>query len=174
MHFEVGRPAGLGLLSPWKVARRDRSVVGDKAERGQPPGAQAPPSAHGPRPAASRPVAGAEGCPRAPLLTIQRLWDEAVSRPPEGLRRLSRAGSWRWPKPHFYFREKSRGAWVAQSVEPPTSAQVMISRSVSSSPASGSALPAGSLEPASDSVSPSLCPSPTPALSLSVSKINKH
>ena len=49
-----------------------------------------------------------------------------------------------------------RGAWVAQSVERPTSAQVMISRSVSSSPASGSVLTAQSLEPASDSVSPSL------------------
>ena len=48
------------------------------------------------------------------------------------------------------------GAWVAQSVKHPTSAQVMISRSVSSSPASGSVLPAQSLEPVSDSVSPSL------------------
>ena len=49
-----------------------------------------------------------------------------------------------------------RGAWVAQSVERPTSAQVMISQLVSLSPASGSVLPARSLEPASDSVSPSL------------------
>ena len=49
-----------------------------------------------------------------------------------------------------------RGAWVVQSVKRPTSAQVMISRSVSSSPASGSGLMAQSLEPASDSVSPSL------------------
>ena len=48
------------------------------------------------------------------------------------------------------------GAWVAQSVERPTSAQVMISRSVSSSRASGSVLTAQSLEPVSDSVSPSL------------------
>ena len=48
------------------------------------------------------------------------------------------------------------GAWVAQSVEWPTSAQVMISRSMSSSPASGSVLTAQSLEPVSDSVSPSL------------------
>ena len=48
------------------------------------------------------------------------------------------------------------GTWVAQSVERPTSAQVMISRFVSSSPASGSVLTAQSLEPASDSVSPSL------------------
>ena len=48
------------------------------------------------------------------------------------------------------------GAWVAQSVEHPTSARVMISRFVGSSPASGSVLTAQSLEPASDSVSPSL------------------
>ena len=65
--------------------------------------------------------------------------------------------------------EKGRGAWVAQSVRRPTSAQVMISRSVSSSPASGSVLTAQSLEPVSDSV-----PSPIHALSLSVSKINKR
>ena len=68
----------------------------------------------------------------------------------------------------------SRGAWVAQLVKRPTSAQVMISQSVSSSPALGSVLTAQSLEPVSDSVSPSLCPSPVYALSLSVSKINKH
>ena len=48
------------------------------------------------------------------------------------------------------------GAWVAQSVERPTSAQVTISRSVSSSPASGSVLTAQSPESVSDSVSPSL------------------
>ena len=68
------------------------------------------------------------------------------------------------------------GAWVAQSVERPTSAQVTILRSVSSSPASGSGLMAQSLEPASDSVSPSLS---APSLfmlclSLSVSKIKKN
>ena len=53
----------------------------------------------------------------------------------------------------------SRGTWVAQSVKPPTWAQVTISRFVSSSPTSGSVLTAQSLEPASDSGSPSLCPS---------------
>ena len=63
---------------------------------------------------------------------------------------------------------------VVQSVERPTSAQVMISWSVSSSPASGSVLTARSLERVLDSVSPSLCPSPTHALSLSVSEVNKH
>ena len=53
---------------------------------------------------------------------------------------------------------------MAQSVECPTSAQLTISRSVSSSPAWGSVLTAQSLEPTSDSGSPSL----------SLSRINKH
>ena len=50
----------------------------------------------------------------------------------------------------------TRGAWVAQSVERPTRAQVMISQSVSSSPTLGSVLLAQSLELASDSMSLSL------------------
>ena len=59
---------------------------------------------------------------------------------------------------------------MAQSVERPTSAQVMISRSVGLSPASGSVLTAQSLEPVSDSVSPTLsAPSPL-ALCLSQNK----
>ena len=45
---------------------------------------------------------------------------------------------------------------MAQSVERPTSAQVIISQFMSSSPVSGSVLTAQSLEPVSDSVSPSL------------------
>ena len=71
---------------------------------------------------------------------------------------------------------KTRGAWVAQSVEHLTSAQVMISWSVGLSPTSGSVLMARSLEPASDSVPPSLSAPPLLmlCLSLSVSKINKH
>ena len=60
---------------------------------------------------------------------------------------------------------------MAQSVELPTSAKVMISRSVSSSLLSGSMLTAQSLEPASDSVSPSLSVLPLLSLSLSLSKI---
>ena len=48
------------------------------------------------------------------------------------------------------------GAWAAQSVRLPTSAQVVISRLVSSSPALGSVPTGQSLEPASDSASPSL------------------
>ena len=50
----------------------------------------------------------------------------------------------------------SLGAWVAQSVKRPTSAQVMISRFMGSSPALGSVLIAQSLEPVSDSVCVSL------------------
>ena len=53
-------------------------------------------------------------------------------------------------------KKASRDAWVAQSVKQPASAQVMISRSVGSSPAWGSVLTAQSPEPVSDSVSPSL------------------
>ena len=64
-----------------------------------------------------------------------------------------------------------RGAWEAQSVGSLTSAQVMISTFMGSSPVSGSVLTVQSLEPASDSVSPSLCPSSAHALSLSI--INK-
>ena len=58
---------------------------------------------------------------------------------------------------------------MAQSVKCATSAQVMVSQFVSSSPMSGSVLTAWSLEPALDSVSLPLCPS----LALSL-KIYKH
>ena len=67
-----------------------------------------------------------------------------------------------------------RGAWVSQSVECPTSAQVMISRFVSSSPAWGPGLTAQSLEPALDSVSPFLFAPLQFTLCLSLSKISKH
>ena len=50
----------------------------------------------------------------------------------------------------------NRGTWVAQSVKSLTSAQIMISQFVSSSPVSGSVLTAQSLEPALDSMSPSV------------------
>ena len=62
------------------------------------------------------------------------------------------------------------GAWVAQSVGHLTLAQVLISWSVGSSPALGSLPTAQSLEPALDSLSPSLCPSLAHALSLLVSQ----
>ena len=64
------------------------------------------------------------------------------------------------------------GAWVAQSVERLTSAQVIIAQFVGLSPASDSVLTARSPEPASDSVSPSL--SAPPLLLLCLSKINKN
>ena len=57
---------------------------------------------------------------------------------------------------HRHLKSISRGARGAPSVERPTSAQVMISRLVGWSPASGSVLTARSLEPASDSVPPCL------------------
>ena len=62
---------------------------------------------------------------------------------------------------------KSGGAWVAQSVGRLTSARVMVSQFMGLSPASRSVLTAQSLETALNSVSPSLCPSPAHALSLS-------
>ena len=65
-----------------------------------------------------------------------------------------------------------RGTWVGHSVKSLTLAQVMILRSVRSSPASGSVLTAQSLDPASDSVSPSLSDPPPFMLCLSPSKIN--
>ena len=83
--------------------------------------------------------------------------------------------------PHGIY-PKAEGAWVAQSVKRPATPQVMISWFVGSSPASGSVLTTQSLEPASDSVSPSLSAPPllklacarARSLSLSLSKINKH
>ena len=59
---------------------------------------------------------------------------------------------------------------MAQPVGRPTSAQVMISRFVGSSPTLGSVLTVGSLEPASDSVSPSLSAPPPLMLCLSHSQ----
>ena len=71
------------------------------------------------------------------------------------------------------FLSLNRGVWVAQSIKRPTSAQVMVSRFVSSSPTSGSMLTAWSLEPASDSVShPRSLPLPSRTLSLFFSKIS--
>ena len=63
-----------------------------------------------------------------------------------------------------------RRAWVARSVNHPTSAQVMISQSVSSSPASVSMLTTQSLEPVSDPVSPCLSAPPLFMLCLSLSQ----
>ena len=72
----------------------------------------------------------------------------------------------------FLSRTDQQGRLGGSAVKWPTLAQVMILQFVSSSPTSGSVLTAQSLEPASDSVSPSL--SAPPLLALSLSKINKH
>ena len=69
-------------------------------------------------------------------------------------------------KSSSYSKIDPRGAWVAQSVKSPTSAQILISWYVGSSPTSGSVLIAQSLEPALGSGSLSLY--------LSLSKMNKY
>ena len=64
---------------------------------------------------------------------------------------------------------------MAQSVKRPTSAQVMISPFMNLSPTSGSVLTAQGLEPASDSVSPSLSVPLLLVLGLFLSqKVNQH
>ena len=72
----------------------------------------------------------------------------------------------------------TRGTWVAQLVMHPILAQVLISLFMGLSPAPSSELTAQSLEPASDSLSPSLSLSlslcPTPAHTLSLPLSQKH
>ena len=63
---------------------------------------------------------------------------------------------------------------MAQLVERPTSAQVMISWFVGLGPALGSVLTARSLELASDSVSPCLSRCPSPAHSVSQKQTLKN
>ena len=70
-------------------------------------------------------------------------------------------------------KEKFWGTLVAQSVKRLTSAQVMILQLMSSSPTSGSVLTAQSLEPALDSVSPSLSLPLPRSCSVSLSVKNK-
>ena len=89
------------------------------------------------------------------------------------LRGEIRSACWQWG-PQVCYRSPDKrgispGAWVAQLVKQPTSAQVMISQLVISSPTSGSVLTAQSLEPASDSVSPPLSTPPLFMLCVSVS-----
>ena len=69
-----------------------------------------------------------------------------------------------------YTYKSSWASWVAQLVGCLTLAQVMISQYVGSSPMSGSVLTAQSLEPASDSVSPSLSAPTLLVLCLSLSQ----
>ena len=91
---------------------------------------------------------------------------------------------WNQTDPQDYLQEgktpqaqrKERGTWVAQLVKHPTSAQVLILKFMGFSPALGSGLTAQSLEPASNSLSPSLSLSSSPActlVSLCLSKIKK-
>ena len=67
----------------------------------------------------------------------------------------------------FKKQHKWWGAWVAQLVKCSTLAQVIISRFVGSSSVLGSVLTAQSLEPASDSLSPSLFVPPPLTVSVS-------
>ena len=67
-----------------------------------------------------------------------------------------------------------RDAWVSQEIKHQPSAQVMISPLVTLSPDLGSVLTAQSLDPTSDSVSPSLSASLLLMFCLLLSKINKH
>ena len=64
---------------------------------------------------------------------------------------------------------EAKGTWVAQSVERLTLARVVISQFVGLGPTSGSVLTAQSLEPALDSVSPSLSAPSLLTLCLSLS-----
>ena len=66
------------------------------------------------------------------------------------------------------------GAWVAQLVKLLTLIQIMISHLMGLSPKLGSVLTAQRLEPASNSVSPSLSAPPLLTLCPSLSIINKH
>ena len=72
------------------------------------------------------------------------------------------------PTSHHIKKINPKGHLNGSVIKPPTSSQVMIWWFTSSSPASGSVLTAQNLDPAWDSVSPSLCPLPTHALSLSL------
>ena len=106
-------------------------------------------------------------------------WHRAGAEPPlggawvliQGTVRVSTAeGSWTGPS---IKRRVHQGAWVAQLVERPASAQVTISWFVSLSPASGSVLTAQSLEPGAcfGFCVSSLFAPPLLTHSLSVSKI---
>ena len=86
---------------------------------------------------------------------------------------MTRRAGWEVLSEEPAFEETWRDTWVAQWVKCLTSAQVMISQFVSSSPVSGSVLTAQGLEPASDSVSPSLSVPRPLVLSLSLSLKNK-
>ena len=78
-----------------------------------------------------------------------------------------------WQKSWTLRIEKFRGTWKVQLVEDLTLAQVMISWFVGLGHASGSVLTDWSLEPASNSMSPSLSAPPPPSLMRLLSLKNK-
>ena len=75
--------------------------------------------------------------------------------------------------PQFLHLENTGQGRLEGSVRLPALAQVMVSQFVGSRPASGSVLTSQSLEPVSDSVSPSLSALPLPAHALSLSLSQK-
>ena len=87
--------------------------------------------------------------------TSEYAWEKLIKQQKEIHESTITAGDFNTP-----LSKTERGAWVAQSVGRPTSAQVMISWFVSLSPTSGSVLTAQSQEPALDSGSPSLSAPP--------------
>ena len=78
-----------------------------------------------------------------------------------------------WVRDSHKIKKQTNIAWVAQSVQRPTLAQVMIPQFVGSSPASGSVLTARSLEPTWDSGSPSISAPPPLVLCVSLSLSQK-
>ena len=91
----------------------------------------------------------------------------------QNFKKLYKSMIWKWNCKAITYAIKvisGWGTWVVQWFEQPTSAQVVISRFVSSSPASGSVLTAQRLQPASNSVSPSLSDPPPLTLCLSLSQ----
>ena len=109
------------------------------------------------------------------VLGASNLGDAGQTRPPSTAQpcKLQRVSRCQWLEKELNRREfricgnDTWGARVARSVGRPTSAQVTVPRSVSSSPTSGSVPTARSPEPASDSASPSLSAPPLLALCLS-------
>ena len=96
---------------------------------------------------------------------------QPLAMPVVGKQSRQHVSRWAWPSSSKTLW--SGGAWGAQSVKRPTSAQVMISRFMGSSPVLGSVLMAQGLEPASVLCLPLSLPSPAHALSPSRSQVNK-
>ena len=92
-----------------------------------------------------------------------------------GMKKIKHMGQWQeeWAGDSWSrVAEEIWGTWVAQAVKHPTLAQVMISGFLTLSTMLDSVLAARSLEPASDSMSPSLSDPPSLALYLCLSLKN--